>query len=367
MRVRLLAALLLMPLVASCFLFGPGRVGNPTAYTECADDEGRLAFAEAKVLLSAGKDLLALPLLQTAVTRCPDLVRAHLAYQDLAQRLGGKDEQAMVDFYVQMLAKAEQAESAIIRSPVPAYLRARLTETAYAQSNALDEILKQQPSFAWAYLSRGRINRGQGRLGEALQNFEQAIASDSQLMEARLERAQVLTELGRDQEAAVEYGIYWRESPRDHVAAREYIALLLYRLGRTKEALQQIDILEQAGEKSLALRMDRAAALWRENLPQAAIEIYLEILAAQPATARAALNIGLLYYEIVPKDEADKLRFWPKARAAFELFLQGDEPSDGHEQFERTWAVPYRLRRIAELLGPSPGGATISNLRWPDK
>ena len=90
MRVRLLAALLWMPLVASCFLFGPGRVGNPTAYPECADDEGRLAFAEAKVLLSAGKDRLALPLLQTAVTRCPDLVRAHLAYQDLAQRLGGK-------------------------------------------------------------------------------------------------------------------------------------------------------------------------------------------------------------------------------------------------------------------------------------
>src|SRR5690606_8620334 len=154
---------------------------------------------------------------------------------------------------------------------------------------------------------------------------------------------------------------------RDTAAAREYITLLLYRLARVDEALALIDLLEQFGEKSPSLRMDRAAALWRGKQPQAAIEIYLEILRADPTRARAALNIGLLYYEIVPQSEADKPRYWPKARAAFELFLQATEPADGHEQFERTWAVPYRLQCISELLGPSPGGAKLEDLSWPER
>src|SRR5690606_3023188 len=151
----------------------------------------------------------------------------------------------------------------------------------------------------------GRVNRGQGRLSEALVNIDQAIANDAALMEARLERAQVLTELGRDEEAAVEYRTYWNQNSRDTAAAREYITLLLYRLARVDEALALIDLLEQFGEKSPSLRMDRAAALWRGKQPQAAIEIYLEILRADPTRARAALNIGLLYYEIVPQSEAD--------------------------------------------------------------
>ena len=51
--------------------------------------------------------------------------------------------------------------------------------------------------------------------------------------------------------------------------------------------------------------------------------------------ARAALNVGLLYYEIVPKDDAGRDRFWPGARAAFRMFLANTAASDGYEQFER--------------------------------
>tara|TARA_R110002072_G_scaffold46591_10_gene129145 strand:- start:160379 stop:161476 length:1098 start_codon:yes stop_codon:yes gene_type:complete len=363
MRIRLLPRpllLLLLCLPSSCFLFEAGGGGNAGVFTECSDAAAQEAWRQAVPELSSGDDAKALPFLRTVTSKCPEMVRAHVAYQDVARRLGGEHEQAMVDFYV----KAPE-RPANDRSPVPAYLRARLAETAYAQSNALDQILASHPKFAWGYLSRGRVNRGQGRLSEALKNFDRAIANDSQLMEARLERAQVLTELGRDEEAAVEYKMYVRETPSDSVAAREYITLLLYRLARVDEAIQHLDLLEQRGEKSLSLRMDRAAAQWRGKRPRAAVETYLEILTAEPKTARAALNIGLLYYEIVPKDDADKLRFWPKARAAFELFLQSSEPADGHEQFERTWAVPYRIRRIGELLGPSLGAAKLEDLAWP--
>lgn len=350
----------LMLLSASCWLFQGGGSGTPTSYSRCADAEAREAWNLAKLEVRAERDAQALPLLQLVTSKCPDLLRAHIAYQDAAKRLGGEHEQAMVDFYV----KAPERDPGDA-SPVPGYLRARLAETAYAQSNALDQILASHATFAWGYLSRGRVNRGQGRLSEALQNYDKAIANDAGLLEARLERAQVLTELGRDEEAAVEYNRYVRQTPSDSVAMREYITLLLYRLARIDEALRYLDLLEQRGDTSLSLRMDRAAAQWRGKRLQAAVETYLEILAAEPSNARAALNIGLLYYEIVPEDEEAKLRFWPKARAAFELFLQRSEPADGHEQFERTWAVPYRLRRIGELLGPSAIAAKLEDLSWP--
>lgn len=350
----------LMLLSASCELFQGGGGGTQTSYSECADAESHEAWGRAQLEVRAGRDALALPLLQLVTSKCPDLLRAHIAYQDAAKRLGGEHEQAMVDFYVKA-PERDQGEP----SPVPGYLRARLAETAYAQSNALDQILANHATFAWGYLSRGRVNRGQGRLSEALQSYDKAIANDAGLLEARLERAQVLTELGRDEEAAVEYKTYVRETPSDSVAVREYITLLLYRLARTDDALLYLDLLEQRGEKSLSLRMDRAAAQWRGKRLQAAVETYLEILTAEPANARAALNIGLLYYEIVPEGDEAKLRFWPKARAAFELFLQRSVPADGHEQFERTWAVPYRLRRISELLGPATAAAKLDDLYWP--
>ena len=354
--------LLVVLLGASCALSPAGSRSDSALFSECRDEQGSVSWREAQALLRDGKDAEALPLLLTTLTRCPDLVRAHIAYQDAAKRLGGKQAQAMVDFYVKM---PERPASLV--SPVPAYMRARLAETAYAQSNALDQILGEFESFGWGFLSRGRINRGQGRLSEALSNLDAAIINDSSLVEARLERAQVLVELGRAEEAAVEFRFYLQERPSDLEAVREYITLLLYRLPRIDEALFYLDRLEQQGDSSPSLRMDRAAALWRAKRPQAAVEVYLEILANEPAMARAALNIGSLYYEIVPQNDADQLRYWPKARAAFELFLQGSEPNDGYEQFERTWAVPYRLRRIGELLGESTRAASLSDLRWPSE
>lgn len=354
-----LPGLLSMALLASCSLLGGGGGGNSGVYTECNNAAGRAAWGEARMALTRGDRPAALPHLIEATSNCPNLIRAHIAYQDVAREVGGDAEQAMVDFYVKETEVAAKAGS-----PVPAYMRARLAETAYAQSNALDAILASHATFAWGHLSRGRVNRGQGRLSEALQNLDQAISLDDGLIEARLERAQVLVELGRDMEAAVEYKVYWDTNPADTAAAREYLTLLLYRLEDVDEASRLIDHLKRS-DQSLALRMDRAAVLWRGGRAQAAVEVYLEILEQDPSMARAALNIGLLYYEVVPREDVDKIRYWPKARAAFRLFMQTSAPQDGHEQFERTWAVPFRLRRIRELLGPATVTPNLELLRWP--
>lgn len=345
---------------AACSL-GPQRgddAVDPAVYATCQDADGAAAWQAAQAALSRGDDDAALAALRDATARCPDLVRAHVAYQDLAQRLGGDAERAMLAFYLQAAPRP---------SPVAAYLRARLAETSYAQSNELEAILAKDPSFAWAHLSHARVTRRQGRLLPALDMFAKAMVNDPQLHEARRERAQVLVELGRDEEAAVDYKAYLQRRPDDLETTRDYVALLLYRLSRVDEAIELLDRLQAAAPEDATLRMDRAAALWRARRHREAVDLYLAILREAPDTARAALNVGLLYHEIVPRSEADRRRYWPRARAAFRWFLDRCEPADGHEQFERTLGVPFRMQQIAALLGPEPLlPVSLDDLLWPE-
>lgn len=345
---------------ASACQTAPARVEgaiDPRIYRVCDDAEAKAAWERAQRALGANEDEKAIADLRTCVERCPRFVPAHLAWQDAARRLGGDAQRAMQSHYL-----AELDDKAV----VPAYLRARLADTSYAQCNALEQVLQVDPSFAWAHLSRARVTRRQGRLLQAVDMFSQAILYDPEMHEARLERAQVLVELGREEEGAVDYRTYVRAVPQDADAMHAYTSLLLYRLGRTDEALELLDRLEAMQPGSPALRMDRAAALWRANRAREAVEAYLGVLAEQPKYARAAFNIGLLYYEVLARDDASRRTFWPKARAAFRLFLQLTEPTDGHEQFERTLGVPYRLEVIAEAIGPDAGAAAcLDDLRWP--
>jgi tetratricopeptide (TPR) repeat protein len=361
-RLRATLAALVVAALQGCGAPGAGSGRLPGAAAgadRCDDPEALAAWREARGAIERGDDAAALPLLKLACQRCPDLVRAHCAYQDVARRLGGRAAEEMVAAY---------AAASGGGAPVPAYLRARLAETAYAQANDLKKILAEHPGFAWAHLSLARVNRGQGRLSESLGGFRLAARSDASLIEATLERGQVLAELGRGEEAAVAYQAYLAARPADDEAAREFVALLLYGLGRSEAALEWIGKLEASGDRSVALRMDRAAAYWRMGQPRAAAAGYLAVLADEPRNARAALNVGLLYYEIVPKDDAGRDRFWPGARAAFRMFLANTAASDGYEQFERTWAVPHRLRQIAERIGAAPEGPpTLPELRWPEQ
>lgn len=328
---------------------------DPSKYRVCADPEGQAAWQRAQAAIVGRDDAAALADLRRCAERCPEFVPGHLAYQDAARRVGGDAQRSMQAFYL----------GDGLAGTVRQYLRARLSDTSYAQCNALEAILAKDPSFAWAHLSRARVTRRQGRLLQALDMFAQAIVYDPDMHEARLERAQVLAELGRDEEAAVDYRTYVQAEPDDLTAKHAYASLLLYRLGRVGEALALLDELD-ARQKGSSLRMDRAAALWRGDRPREAVEAYLAVLAEDPRDARAALNIGLLYYEVVPRDDAMREVFWPKARAAFRMFLEHTEPTDGHEQFERALAVPYRLGLIGKRLGAGPPAPpTLDDLRWP--
>jgi hypothetical protein len=113
-----------------------------------------------------------------------------------------------------------------------------------------------------------------------------------------------------------------------------------------------------------SVRMDLAACDWRSGRVREAMDGYLDALQRRPENARAALNIGYLHFDALARTEAEKREHWPKARAAFLLFLQTVRPADGYDYFERSFAVPFRLKQIEELLGPAPSVApTLADLR----
>jgi tetratricopeptide (TPR) repeat protein len=340
-----LALLLVTALPGACAWF---QGSASAAWSQCGEGPGAAAWQQAREALARRDDTAALAALRQTVAACPDFVRGHRGYQDCAQRIGGEPLREMLAFY-----RALPSDT----SPVAAYAKARLLATSYDQGQALQEILTREPAFAWAHLSKGRLSRRQGQLVQAIDSFESALAADPSLHEAVLERAQVLVEVGREEEAAVAYEDYLRRVGDDDVGKRAFLSLLLYQLGRIDRALELLADLEQRAPNDLDLRMDRAAAQWRARDPRAAIGTYLSVLSADPQHARAALNIGLLYYEVLARTPTERIAFWPKARLAFRRFLATSAGLDTDEEFERTFAVPYRLEVIAELLGPDPAPA----------
>lgn len=339
-----------------------GERQDSARYEVCTDAAGRLAFDQAMVHLQAGLDAEALPLLRECVQRCPELVRAHELYQDTAIHLGGAVEQQMRAFY--------DGQTPSLRDTVLAYAKARLLESAWSRNQALEAILRYDSSFYYAHLSRARLLRSSGRLSDAISAYQRALAQNPELLPAHLELAETLVESGREAEAQPHYANYLRGNPNDLPVVRAYVSLLVYKLGRPDQAMPFIDRLLSRDPQDAAALMDKAAAIWRRGDPQQARQLYIEVLERRPDNARAALNIGFLCYEAIPRDDAARLQWWPKAAAAFRMFLRLVRPEEGMDYVEQLLGVPYRLKEIASFLQqrgvelpPESKAPTIADLK----
>lgn len=360
---RAAAPTLLLLLLGACNTTPmPGSPPDKARFESCQDPAGQQAFDRALVHIQAGRDAEALPLLQSCVRSCPELVRAHQLYQQTALQVGGDAERQMRAYYEAMTPSPADI--------VIAYAKARLLDSAYARNQALEAILRYDRSFYYAHLSQARLYRSSGRLSDAIQGFQRALALNGDLLPAHLELAETLVESGRDAEAAVHFANYLRGAPLDLPVVRAYVSLLVYRLGRPDEAMPLIEQLLQRDPQDLAALMDKAAALWRKGDPEPARQIYLGVLERRPDNARAALNLGYLCYEALPQDEAGREQWWPKAAAAFRMYERLARPEDGLDYVEQLLAVPYRLKEIDAFLrqhGAAPAAAdktpTLADLR----
>ena len=325
-------------------------------YESCSDQATQETYQRALDRLQAADEVAALPLLAEVVAKCPQHVVAMAYYQDAASHLGGEAEQRMRAHYEAMNSDGT--------SPVPAFAKARLLSSNFARKTAIDELLKRHTDFAYGWLALGRLHRSIGRLPDAVAGFQQAVSNHPRLSAAHLELAECLAESGRLDESQVAYENYLRAAPNDRATIRAYVQLMIYRSGKPEAARPWIERLLAEDPLDESVRMDLAACDWRSGRVREAMDAYIDALQRRPDNARAALNIGYLHFDALARTETEKREHWPKARAAFLLFLQTVRPADGYDYFERSFAVPFRLKQIEELLGPAPSVApTLADLR----
>jgi tetratricopeptide (TPR) repeat protein len=329
---------------------------DPARFEACDQPAAQAAYKQALVHLQAGEDEAALPLLRSVVGVCKENVVAHCRYQDVALRLGGAAEAAMREFYASI--------EPVRNSPVPGYVQARLLDSKFERKQVLDRLLAAYDGFAYGWLSMGRLNRSVGKLTEAARCLRRAVARHPGLAEAWLELAEVKVEQGAAGSSRRDYENYLAVRPNDLDVVRAYAHVQLYQLGDVKAARPWLEKLLAVDPLDVGVMMDLAAADWLANRFEDALEGYLAVLRLRPDQARAALNIGHLHYDAVPRNEDQRREHWPKAHAAYTLYLQLARSEEGLDHFEESLAVPYRLKVIEEFLGPIDASpTTLDSLR----
>lgn len=328
-------------------LLAPDAASDQSRYETCTDPGGPALYDQAVKKIGERAPKEAVALLRRAAQRCPDLVRAHLLYQDTAIELSRttgdpEPERAMREFYAGPGARPG--------SVVATYLRARLLEDTSDQVRALEEITRKDSRFAPAWLSLGRIRRSVGQLENAVADLRSALTANQRCSEASLELAEVLVQLGKGAEASQHFRNYLQQNPGDRLARQQYAQLLTYDLGQPTEARPLVEELVRQDPGDVSALMDLAAIEWKTSRGEVARDLYKKVLQLDRTQSRAALNLGNLWYEIYSRAGDPKLveEAFAKARKAY-LYYRNMRRHDGVlDALDFHMGVPYRIKWIEE-------------------
>ncbi|MEM7202779.1 MAG: tetratricopeptide repeat protein [Planctomycetota bacterium] len=328
-------------LAVACQSPRPGPPRATDRYEGCEDPAGRAALAAARAAIARGAVGEALPDLRRAIEACPDNVRSHLLYLDTALEVGGAAQIEMEQFY------AGRDDGV---SPVWPYAQARLAADHETRQLRLQEAVRRDRTFYWGYLSLGRMWHSIGNTENAAARLRDALSARPDCPEARLALGQVLSELGRYEEAEVEYGNYVRARPTDREVLREYVRLLIYQLARLDQASPLVQRMVDQDPEDIEALMNLAAIHWKAGKPHDARDVYRQVLQIDPNSAAAVLNLANLYYEPLARD--DKQAAWTRARRAYRYYLRLGRTDTVFDVWDQQFAVPDRLARIESELGP---------------
>lgn len=155
-----------------------------------------------------------------------------------------------------------------------------------------------------AWMNLGLCRRREGKLEQAVEAYQRALALQPDQAEVHLRIAEILHELGRDEEAldACRTGI----EACPEAADLYFFAVSLHeKAGRREdaEALLEVLALRQPGNADIWFRLGNMK--FDRHAFGEAIDAYRAALAAQPGWAEAWLNLGLACYESGRYDEAE--------------------------------------------------------------
>ena len=191
-----------------------------------------------------------------------------------------------------------------------------LAQNDYVSSiSALKEASDREPGYADVRQLLGVALSLAGQPEAALAEFDRAIALNPSYVEAHLNRAITLNDLGRYEEARVAFRHAWDS---DHSAGRPFSRSVSARLanmhmelgdlyadlGSYRQAVEQYTSAVRLRPDFLDIRNKLARALMERRDLQEALKEIQAILADHPDYVEARVNLGLVFYRLGQYDLA---------------------------------------------------------------
>jgi tetratricopeptide (TPR) repeat protein len=152
-----------------------------------------------------------------------------------------------------------------------------------------DDALVEEAGCVQAHLWRGLALKDLGRLEDAHEAFERALALDAACMPALINCAAILRRLGSSEKALAACDAAIALDP-DFAAARCNRGLALNDLDRPQEALEEFDRAIALAPKFAAAHGNRGKALHTLARFEDALAAYRRVIALEPNSAQAYLN-----------------------------------------------------------------------------
>jgi len=219
---------------------------------------------------------------RAAIKLQPGLAGAYFELGTLQQR-SGRLEDAESTYRKLLRAMPDNAQAKLMLGwvlmeagkPEDAEILLRRALDTAADANMQANLRK---GLAWSI-------RRQNRHEEALAEFDTVRRLDPAMPHVDIQRAEIMQELRRYDEALEIFQAALAREPIDPLLHRTYNDLL-YRLGRKEDFLKSYD----RAPKSRELLMDKAAFLTQDKRPAQAYEAYRELLTTSPTDPGAALG-----------------------------------------------------------------------------
>lgn len=272
----------------------------------------------------------ALNAFQQAANIEPQGSTAHLSAAALLEKQG-QSTQARAEYkQASTLARSADDRRTALIGLVNTALKTNSSDEA---ESALREYLKQNPTDSTAHLLLGRVLANQDKKDEAVAELNQATGvKDSQILR---EKAQLLSELKRYDEAAGAYKEIIQQNANDAGAHHQYGVVMMQQY-RYQEALPEL---------IAAVKLDPSLVAAYGDLAFVASETKQYPLTIQALDARAKMVPETAATHFLRATAYDNLKQFPKATAEYKEFLASAEG----RYPEKEWQARHRLIAIEKL------------------
>ena len=281
-------------------------------------------------VLEDRKPQQALNAFQQAANIEPQSSTAHLSAAALLEKQG-QSTQARAEYkQASALARSADDKRTALIGLVNTALKTNSSDDA---ESALREYLKQNPTDSTAHLLLGRVLANQDKRDEAVAELNQATGvKDSQILR---EKAQLLSDLKRYDEAAGAYKEIIQQNAKDAGAHHQY-GVVMMQQHRFQEALPEL---------IAAVKLDPGLVAAYGDLAFVASETKQYPLTIQALDARAKMVPETAATHFLRATAYDNLKQFPKATTEYKEFLAS---SEGRYP-EKEWQARHRLIAIEKL------------------